>query len=297
MAEPKRVILDTDVGDDVDDAFAIAQAVLHPGIELEAVTTCYGDTNFRAELAKLVVEASGSMDVPIFSGPSVSFSDGTEVSTQMDSGAGFVTKKGRYFGDAVAYLIEAIREAPGQITVCAIGPLTNIASAIREDSRFAGAMKQLVIMGGSFPPGEEQKEYNFDSDPGAVVTVLGSGANIRLGPYQVTKQAVFSQESRAQVLGYGLPLTKLLISMFDQYVKRKNRTWTPLYDPATLGTLYNDSYTTIRRRRLRATSSDAEVRLEYGDSEIEVIEELDSAGFVRHMTRLLATGGNDADGS
>ena len=85
--------------------------------------------------------------------------------------------------------------------------------------------------------------------------------------------------------------------MFDQYVKRKNRTWTPLYDPATLGTLYNDSYTTIRRRRLRATSSDAEVRLEYGDSEIEVIEELDSAGFVRHMTRLLATGGNDADGS
>ena len=60
MAEPVRLILDTDVGDDVDDAFAIAQAALHPGIELVAVTTCYGDTGFRARLATVVLESLGA---------------------------------------------------------------------------------------------------------------------------------------------------------------------------------------------------------------------------------------------
>jgi inosine-uridine nucleoside N-ribohydrolase len=289
MAEPVRLILDTDVGDDVDDAFAIAQAALHPGIELVAVTTCYGDTGFRARLATVVLESLGAGATLVLAGPERRFTDGSAVSTRMQSGEGFVEETGGQYGDAVEYLLEAVMSEPGTITVCAVGPLTNIATAMERDTGFAAAMKQLVIMGGSVPQGEEDQDYNFYCDPGAAVAVLNSEARIRLGPLQVTRRALFETEHREQLLETGSALAPLLTAMFDQYVERRERTWTPLFDPATLGTIYDDSFVKMKRRRLRAVLFGESVRLEEGGGEVEVIEEVDGPGFVGHLVELLGT--------
>ena len=292
MGKPERLILDTDVRDDVDDAFAIAQAALHPGIELAAVTACYGDTGFRSRLARVVLEASGAAGTPVFAGPETRYTDGSVVSTQMQSGEGFAPEVGEPSGDAVEYLLEAVLAAPGTVTVCAVGPLTNIATAISRDANFAGAVKRLVIMGGSVPQGEEEKDYNFYSDPAAAVAVFASKARIRLGPLQVTRRARFEQADRAKLLAKGSDLAELLMAMFDRYIKRRERTWTPLYDPATLGTIYDGSFAKMKRRRLRAVRFDESVRLEEGGGEVEVIQEVDGARFIAHLVELLGTAGS-----
>ncbi len=289
MAEPVRLILDTDVGDDVDDAFAIVQATLHPGIELVAVTTCYGDTGFRARLAKVVLEAMGAGATPVLAGPERRFTDASAVSTQMQSGEGFVGEAGGSFGDAVEYLLETVMEEPGKVTVCAVGPLTNIAVAMRREVGFAGALKRLVIMGGSVPQGEEDKDYNFYCDPAAAVAVLNSEARIRLGPLQVTREARFGQEDRSKALDTGSELARLLIAMFDQYVECHERDWTPLYDPATLGTIYDESFVKMERRPLRAERFGNSVRLEEGGGAVEVIDEVDGPKFIAHVVELLGT--------
>ncbi len=289
MAEPVRLILDTDLGDDVDDAFAIAQAALHPGIELAAVTTCYGDTGFRARLATVLLEAMGKETTPVLAGPETRFTDRSVVSTRMQSGEGFAEESGGRYGDAVGYLVETVMGKPGTITVCAVGPLTNIATAMERDTGFAAAMKQLVIMGGSVPQGEEDQDYNFYCDPGAAVAVLNSEARIRLGPLQVARRALFETEHRERLLETGSALAQLLTAMFDQYVERRERTWTPLFDPATLGTIYDESFVTMRRRPLRAERFEESVRLEEAGREAEVIEEVDGPGFVGHLVELLGT--------
>ena len=291
MAEPVRLILDTDLGDDVDDAFALAQAVLHPGIDLVGVTACYGDTGFRARLATAVLDSLGAMDTPVLAGPETRFTDGSAVSTQMQSGEGFGRESSEPLGDAVDFLLEAVMAEPGKITVCAVGPLTNIATAMAREPGFAAALKRLVIMGGSVPQGEEDQDYNFYCDPGAAVAVVNSEARIRLGPLQVTREARFEQEHRSRVLETGSALARLLMAMFDQYVERRSRTGTPLYDPVTLGTVYDESFVKMRRRPLRAVRFEGSVRLENGGGEVEVMEEVDGEGFIAHMVELLATAG------
>ena len=76
MSDSVSLILDTDIGDDVDDAFALAQAALHPSIDLVAITTCWGDTAARARLARRVLDAAGGDRVPIHPGPDTSFGSG-----------------------------------------------------------------------------------------------------------------------------------------------------------------------------------------------------------------------------
>ncbi len=289
MAEPVQMILDTDLGDDVDDAFALAQAVLHPGIDLLGVTACYGDTTFRAQLVDGLLAAMDATGIPVLVGPETRFTDGSAVETNWFSGEGFAPAETGDYGDAVDFLLETVMAAPGKVTVCAVGPLTNIATAMEREPEFATAMKLLAIMGGTIPAGEENLDYNFYSDPAAAVRVVNSAATIRLGSVQVTRQARFEQAHRDRVLASGSDLAKLLIAMFDRYIERRERDWTPLYDPATLGTLYDESFVNLRRRPLQAERHENSVRLHEAGDAAEVIEELDGAGFIDQLTDLLRT--------
>ena len=286
MAEPARLILDTDLGDDVDDAFALAQAVLHPGIDLVGVTACYGDTTFRARLVEGLLAAMGTSGIPVLAGPKTRFTDGTAVSTLMQSGEGFAPEASGPYGDAVDFLVETVMAAPGTITVCAVGPLTNIAAAMEREPGFAAAIKLLAIMGGTVPQGEEDQDYNFYCDPGAAVRVVNSEAPIRLGSVQVTRQARFEPKHRTRLLETDSTLARLLMAMFDQYIERRERDWTPLFDPATLGTVYDESFVTIRRRPLRAELYEKSVRLEEAGRDAEVIEEIDGPGFIDQLVEI-----------
>lgn len=230
------LVLDTDTGDDVDDVFAIALAAVSPRIDLRAVITAYGDTLARARLARRVLEECGRGDVPVYAGARPNFS-GLAARTSMDSGAGFVPEDAPVEpGDGVDALLEIVNRAPGRITVCAVGPLTNLAHAIRQDPGFSANAARLLIMGGEFPDGP-RGEYNFNADPEAARVVIESGGRTWLGLIGPTRRAQIGTAESARLRESGLAIGESLAGMLDLYLAVRDRVRTPMFDGATLGAL------------------------------------------------------------
>lgn len=205
-----KVIVDTDLslgapGSEIDDGLALAMVVADPHFDLQAVTTVSGnvDAAGAASLAVGLLERLGVHDVPVFVGARSALCDpvGRRPSvpdTQVDLGADGVAS-----GYAAAEIARRVVNSPGEITVIAIGPLTNLAVAINLESRFAGAVKEIVVMGGTYfrnlSWGSLPSEFNFWLDPEAAQVVLRSGARVRLVGLDVTTQVPLTL-SDAQLL-------------------------------------------------------------------------------------------------
>src|SRR5436305_6808087 len=127
---PEKIIIDTDIGDDVDDAFAVALAVRSPELQILGITTTYGDTETRAKLLDRLLGEVGRSDIPVAAGvptpPKTDF-------TQLKYAEGGRFAKASH-PDAVTFLLDAIRKNPGEITLVAIGPLVNVGAAIDKDA-------------------------------------------------------------------------------------------------------------------------------------------------------------------
>ncbi|CAG9954338.1 unnamed protein product [Clonostachys rosea f. rosea IK726] len=205
---PTRIILDTDLsmgaGADVDDGFALALAHADPNIQLDLVTTVNGNTDVESAtiltgvlMDRLNVNAQ---DTPLVRGAEtpMMYSEkrripAAHVSAMKNTARQPVT--GKY---AALAMVEHIMANPGEITVVAIGPLTNIATAILLEPRIKTAVKELVIMGGVFfgsmyshnKPGE----FNVFTDPEAARAVLYSGISQRWIGLDVTLQVRLTME-------------------------------------------------------------------------------------------------------
>jgi inosine-uridine nucleoside N-ribohydrolase len=136
-------IIDTDIGDDIDDAFALALALRSPELRIVGVTTAYGDTELRARLVDRYLAAVGRGDIPVAAGVATPH---TNVFTQA---AYALREPDHKHTDGVAFLLDQIRAHPGEIMVIAIGPETNLAAAIQRDSGTFRKVKRVVLMGGS----------------------------------------------------------------------------------------------------------------------------------------------------
>jgi inosine-uridine nucleoside N-ribohydrolase len=201
----ERLIIDTDVGTYYDDAFAILLAANSPEIKFEGVTTVYGDTHLRSQIACKILEFIGRGEVPVYSGIGDPIGEaealmfGFEGEGIFDDGK---PKKQPEKGSAVDFLVRTVNENPGEITICTIGAVSNVAAAIRQDVNFVKNLKHLIIMGGVIVPVVDEKgirrspveEYNLNNDPIAAKIVMYSGANITLIPIDVTLRVPMSQD-------------------------------------------------------------------------------------------------------
>src|SRR5262249_2982362 len=122
---PSKIILDTDIGDDIDDAFALALALRSPEVEVIGTTTAWGDTTVRARLAKRLAEEAGFSSTPVMAG--IATKSKTNFTQSEWAREGPETP---VHPDAIEFLLRRARETPGEITLVAIGPLTNIGTAI-----------------------------------------------------------------------------------------------------------------------------------------------------------------------
>ncbi|WP_193607854.1 nucleoside hydrolase [Nocardioides lijunqiniae] len=178
-AAPTRIILDTDLamgapGSDIDDGFALALALADPDLRVELVTTVGGNSDV-ATSTRLTRELLGVLG-----------HDDLEVVEGAPAG-----------DDAARELARRVLAEPGELTVVAIGPLTNVARALALSPEVAGAVREVVVMGGVFleqtnvaaMPGE----YNFWCDPDAAQAVLDSGAPLRLVGLDVTRRVRLSR--------------------------------------------------------------------------------------------------------
>src|SRR4029077_17486702 len=147
-AAPVRIIIDTDVGDDVDDAFALGLALNSPEVKILGITTAWGDTKLRACLVDRLLTETGNAQVPVAEG--IVTKSTTPFSQARWAQAGPPPKS---HAAAVDFLLEQIRQNPGTITLVAIGPLTNIGAAIDRDAATFKKVDRVVLMGGSIRKG------------------------------------------------------------------------------------------------------------------------------------------------
>jgi purine nucleosidase len=199
---PARVLLDCDPG--IDDAFAIVFACGHPGLDLAGLTTVSGNVDLDTVTANAlsVLELAGRPDVPVVPGsarpllrPAL---DARHVHGEGGLGAARLpaARARPAGGHAVDYLTDTIRAAPGEITLIATGPLTNIALAVRREPRLPGWVRDFVIMGGSAGRGNvtPAAEFNIAADPEAAAIVFGAGWQVTMVGLDVTLQARAGQD-------------------------------------------------------------------------------------------------------
>jgi len=118
QAGAAKVIFDTDIGDDIDDAYALGFLLRSPEVQVLGVTTAFEDTHLRARLATRFLKAAGRGEVPVYEGPK------TEGKSHFSQGKWAGGSPDRSYPDAIEFVLKTIRENPGQITLVAVAPLT-----------------------------------------------------------------------------------------------------------------------------------------------------------------------------
>jgi purine nucleosidase len=220
-----RIILDCDPG--IDDALAIAFAHGHPGIDLVGITTVAGNVGLARTTANAlaVCEYIGAAGTPVTAGCAGPLLRPAQDARQVhgESGLGGAVLPAPTAspapGHAIDYITETIRAAPGQITLVATGPLTNIALAVKREPRLADWVREFVIMGGSAGRGNvtPAAEYNIWADPEAAAVVFRAGWTVVVLGLDVTLRTGATPAVLERMRELGPLGTTLLLPALDQY--------------------------------------------------------------------------------
>lgn len=243
-----KVILDTDIGDDIDDAIALALAVNRTEIDLVGVVTTYRNTFLRSKIALALLDGWNRTDVPVCRGCDDPIKQAYyyfPFEKRDENGKPIIGQYEDYMRDfqpsdvsGLEFMAKAVRENPDEISLVAIGPLTDVAKFCQEYPTEYGLLKEVVVMGGRFD--EERAEWNIKCDPEAAAIVLASEQKIRLVPLDVTLQCVFTQE-QVERLHDGCVGNKRLSKMIDVWLTNsRNRSLPILHDPLALAGVFSD---------------------------------------------------------
>lgn len=291
-----RLILDTDIGGDVDDALALAFALRHPDIDLRAVTTVAGDTVRRAKIAKKLLMLAGRDDIEVAAGevgehPERSESaDGAHEAAMLGVEPEGLTISER---DAVTLLLDECEG--GGMTVATVGMQSNIAAALERDPSFSGEVELLAVMGGVFAPvrffGEELPatiDHNLIVDMNASVRALNAGFEALYTPVDVTMNAWLMEEHLERLRG-GDALCRELARQIDVYAPHMHgRGVIPpeyvclLHDPLAVANIVDRRFVTTERMPVTVALYQGHVRTfidPVAGREAEVVRSVDAAGF------------------
>jgi inosine-uridine nucleoside N-ribohydrolase len=234
----EKVIIDTDIGDDIDDAFAVALALRTPELQILGITTTFGDTEMRAKLLDRLLGEVGRADIPVAAGPPT---PPKTAFTQLR-----YAERGRFakasHPDAVTFLLEQIRLHPGEITLICIGPLVNVGAAIDKDPGTFRKVKRIVMMGGSVkrgygdvgygPPHGPEPEWNILNDIPSAQKLFAAGVPLFVMPLDAT-QLKLDAKNRNFLFCQGTPITDALTLLYHEWGQE-----TPtLFDPMTIAFL------------------------------------------------------------
>jgi purine nucleosidase len=217
-----KIIIDSDIGDDVDDVFAIGLALTSPEAEILGISSAWGDTQLRARMIDRLLIETNATNIPVAEG--IATQTKTPFSQAAWAKSGSVPAKSH--PQAVDFLLDQIKKDPGNITLVAIGPLTNIGAAIDRDPATFKKLYRVVIMGGAIrkgygdlgyaPDHGPQPEYNIYSDVAAAQKLFASGVPTYMMPLDST-QLKLDEDKRAFLFKQGTPLTNALSTLYYQW--------------------------------------------------------------------------------
>ncbi len=300
-------MLDTDLamgapGSDIDDGFALALALGDPGITLDLVTTVAGNTDVATAttLTLELLHRCGHPGVPVHRGAARALLRPHE---RPGTVPGDVPHREPAGTLAAAALVEHVRAHPGQVTLVAIGPLTNVALAVRLDPGFARSLRRLVVMGGEFLGGSHDVtmpgEFNLWSDPEAAQIVLASGALVELVGLDVTRLVRTSRAEAEEMARSERPFTafagRCTAAWIDQLDPRHAvpAGTCALHDPLAVAAVTRPDLLTWREARVEVETGDRLRGVVVTDFEAvppnaRVAVAVDAEGFRDHLRKGLA---------
>jgi purine nucleosidase len=282
-----KLILDTDIGTDVDDAFALLFALGSSEFDLAAVTLVHARLDVRAQIALKILKMAGRLDVAVAAGCSETLTpngrmiwaghEGTETDFSDVTGL-------RAAPDGVEHILRLVRENPGQAIVAPVGPLTNIATAIVRDPETMRLVRRLVIMASVFKGSGRDRaavEHNACVDSDATAIVLRSGLPITLVGLNVTLQTALTSERMSAMRG--TPLGDYAANMAQQFIRLGGRQATCMHDPLAVAIAARPDIAVTRRLRAVAVP-DIPGAVEFseavdGESAIDVVVDIDVPAF------------------
>lgn len=213
---PKKIIFDTDPG--IDDACAILLALASPELSVEGLSIVHGNCSLEQATtnALSILELARSSQIPVARGCELPLVQPSLLApeTHGDSGLGYANlpepRTGSKVQHGIDFLIEKVMSQPGEVTLVAIGPLTNVALAIRQEPRFVDAVKELIIMGGAIRyEGNTTAlaEFNTYVDPHAAYIVYHAGMPTTLVPLDVTYQCILTPDDVQKMRRVNSPIT------------------------------------------------------------------------------------------
>jgi purine nucleosidase len=289
-AAREKIIIDTDIGDDIDDGFALALAVKSPELEILGVTTTFGDTETRARIVDRFLGELGRPEIPVMAGKPTA-AKGPISQRHYAEGGHF--SKGSH-PDAVAFILDQIRKHPGEITLVTIGPLMNVGAAIDQDAATFRRLKRVVLMGGSIrrgygdlgytPPVPAMPEWNILNDVPSAEKLLESGVPLDVMPLDST-QLKLDEVKRAFLFSQGTPLTDQLAVLYHLWGQE-----TPtLFDAMTVVFLLKPDLCPVTALHIRVDASGF-TREEAGPPNAEVCLNSNAEDFFRFYLKTLVAG-------
>jgi purine nucleosidase len=238
---PQPVLLDTDIGTDIDDAYALLLAVVSPGLDLRGVTTVNNDTTLRAGIARRLLQMLGRKDVPVAIGARDALTPGITRGWMGHEGRGIDLSSINPSWDfdersAPRLIADCARKAHKEgapLTIFPIGAMTNIAMAIREHPGSMSLVGRIIAMASTFEgfgPENARGEHNVACDPEAFRIVIESGIPVVLIGLNVTRETRMTKTQVDAMAEIGGPLARDLAGMHNVWFEQIGRDHSPMHD-------------------------------------------------------------------
>jgi purine nucleosidase len=262
-SDARPIVLDTDIGTDIDDVYALIFAATSPELDLRAVTVVNNDVALRARLARRTLALLGRPDVPVRLGAALSLTPGERRGWIGQEGIGLdlpdeptgegvsASAPSKTTEDAarcIATCAEAAHAAGTPLTVCTIGAMTNLALALRcypEAARHIGQVVAMAADFGGFGPENARPEHNIACDPVAADIVLRSGLPVTLVGLNVTQQTAMTLADVEALARLGGPLASALVGMHRVWFSVIRNDRSPMHDGLALARLVDPSLLTL----------------------------------------------------
>lgn len=303
---PEPVILDTDIGGDIDDTWALALLLQSPELDIRLITSATRDTEYRARLVCRLLDVAGRTDIPVGVGLRQSSDGPRERQAEWIADYPLERYPGVRHADGVAALIRTLLESPRPVTLIAIGPLTNVAEALRREpgiaprTRFvamAGSLREhhRTNMTGGVEPGQIA-EWNIAADiPAAQAAFAAPWREAVITPLDTCAHVVLDGDRYARLMAAGDPLLK---AVFENY-----RIWhthapqcfperqsTVLFDTVAVHLAHTTRHLAMREMKLRVDDRGFTVE-DAGTRPFQVAEAWhDLPGFYDELTERLLRG-------
>ncbi len=291
----QKVILDTDIGDDFDDANALGLLLANPDYEILGVVVDYGNTPKRAQVACRFLYEVGREDIPVLVGRQTNddYTLKHFYTKQFYWGEGFDKKKPEKM-EAADFIIDQLRKYPGEVVLITIGPVTNIGDVLDKDPDALKLAKRVLCMFGSFYTGYMNSplpsaEWNVKADLQASKRMISSGANFSFVGLDVTTFVLLKKEIIDLMVYRNSPLTNSILALLSLSNHELGKTEPIIYDSVALGLLLWPELFVTRKTFVKIDDKGYTVLDDSKEANCEIAMSIDVDGFHKKYTETILT--------